>query len=121
MSALTYEAGTAHGRRHGQAAHRSPSGAAVPTPALTVIDLEGRATGIVGLENGQEISTPLEGHTNEIHALAVGTPGGRPTAVTGGDDGTVRIWDLRARIQRHALIVAGGPLELRRWWQSNRC
>ena len=49
-----------------------------------VIDLEGRATGIVcgvdalvrlvDLENGQEISTPLEDHIDEIRALAVGAP-----------------------------------------------
>jgi hypothetical protein len=50
--------------------------------ALAVIDLEGRATGIVGgadglvrlvdLGNGQEISTPLEGQNEDTRALAVG-------------------------------------------------
>lgn len=33
-------------------------------------------------------------HTGPVGAVAVAVVGGRPVAVTGGDDGTVRVWDL---------------------------
>jgi hypothetical protein len=36
----------------------------------------------------------LVGHTSWVRAVAVGTVGGRAVAVSGGGDGTVRVWDL---------------------------
>ena len=50
---------------------------------------------------GGQISTAfqasLTGHTGGVAAVACTTLDGRPVAVTGGVDGTVRIWDLRTR------------------------
>lgn len=33
------------------------------------------------------------GHTGDVRAVAAGTSGGRPVFASGGDDGTIRIWD----------------------------
>jgi WD40 repeat protein len=46
----------------------------------------------------------MTGHDGPVYAVACTTLDGRPVAVTGGDDGTVRVWDL-ATGQPH-----GGPL-----------
>ncbi|WP_203854875.1 hypothetical protein, partial [Dactylosporangium siamense] len=37
---------------------------------------------------------PLTGHTGTVWAVACTVLDGRPVAVTGSDDGTVRVWDL---------------------------
>ncbi|MET9663611.1 hypothetical protein ABZY11_44010, partial [Streptomyces sp. NPDC006510] len=36
----------------------------------------------------------LVGHTDSVRAVATGVVDGRPVAVTGSDDKTVRVWDL---------------------------
>ena len=36
----------------------------------------------------------LTGHTQPINTVAVGELKGRPVVISGGDDGTVRVWDL---------------------------
>jgi WD40 repeat protein len=36
----------------------------------------------------------LTGHSREINAVALGSLDGRPIAITGSGDETVRIWDL---------------------------
>ncbi|MET7301207.1 caspase family protein, partial [Embleya sp. NPDC005575] len=41
----------------------------------------------------------LTGHTGSVNAVACATLDGRPVAVTGADDHTVRIWDLTAGVQ----------------------
>ncbi|WP_262371272.1 caspase family protein [Streptomyces sp. WAC01526] len=38
----------------------------------------------------------LTGHEDRVRAVACTSLGGRPVAVAGGDDGTVRVWDLAA-------------------------
>ncbi|SOE14186.1 WD-40 repeat-containing protein [Streptomyces sp. 2323.1] len=38
----------------------------------------------------------LTGHEDRVRAVACTSLGSRPVAVTGGDDGTVRVWDLAA-------------------------
>jgi WD40 repeat protein len=50
------------------------------------------------------IGVPLTGHVGPVEAVAFGTIEDRSIAVTGGWDGTVRVWDL---IDRTAI---GGPL-----------
>ncbi|OLO34624.1 hypothetical protein PZ61_0231715 [Streptomyces sp. MNU77] len=43
---------------------------------------------------GVTLGGVMYGHTGPVHALAVAEmPGGRYLAVSGGDDGTVRVWD----------------------------
>ncbi|MEV0614134.1 protein kinase [Nonomuraea sp. NPDC050404] len=37
----------------------------------------------------------LTGHTNDVRAAAIGTLDGVPVALTGSDDETARVWDLR--------------------------
>jgi WD40 repeat protein len=46
------------------------------------------------------VGEPLVGHDDWVTAAAVGKLGGRPVAVSGGNDEMVRVWDLEA----------GGPL-----------
>ncbi|MFG1710323.1 serine/threonine-protein kinase [Nonomuraea sp. M3C6] len=61
------------------------------TPVLTSIS----ATPL-----GTEIGEPLTGHTNDVRAVAgVGTLDGVPTVLTGSDDETARIWNLRTSKQ----------------------
>ena len=51
------------------------------------------------LEAGAPLGV-LRGHDNWVNAVAVGELRGRPIAVSGGNDETVRVWDLEN----------GGPL-----------
>ncbi|MGN9846116.1 caspase family protein [Nonomuraea sp. H19] len=50
------------------------------------------------MATGTNLSRParntMTGHTGSVNTVACTTLGGRPIAVTGSDDGTVRIWDL---------------------------
>jgi WD40 repeat protein len=50
------------------------------------------------------VGAPLIGHTGRVFAVAFGSIGDRPVAVTGGWDGMVRAWDLIDR------TPIGGPL-----------
>jgi len=54
----------------------------------------------VGPGGGTTRGAPLAGHDGWVLAVAIGELGGRPIAVSGGLDDTVRMWDL----------AAGGPL-----------
>ncbi|NWF31301.1 hypothetical protein HW130_34660 [Streptomyces sp. PKU-EA00015] len=47
-----------------------------------------------GDEDGDPIHKPSTGHEGGINALDVAMVGDRGVVVTGGEDGTVRIWDL---------------------------
>lgn len=40
------------------------------------------------------LDTPLQGHTDGVLAVAVTRLNGRPVAISGSRDGTIRIWDL---------------------------
>ncbi|GAA3227399.1 WD40 repeat domain-containing protein [Dactylosporangium siamense] len=49
---------------------------------------------------------PVPGHHGEARTVACGQhPDGRAVAVTGGWDGTVRVWDLRAGAELHRIPV----------------
>lgn len=52
-----------------------------------------RDPAIIG-QNGLVRGEVLTGHAGFVRAVAVGTVEGRAVAVSGGDDGTVRVWDL---------------------------
>ncbi|MGN9841185.1 WD40 repeat domain-containing serine/threonine protein kinase [Nonomuraea sp. H19] len=52
-----------------------------------------------GVPFGGEIGKPLAGHTNDVRAVAVGTLDGVPVTLTGSDDETARVWNLRTSQQ----------------------
>jgi len=56
---------------------------------------------------GSQVSTALlatlSGHEGWVSAVAVGEVDGRPVAVSGGDDRTVRVWDLATGQPLHTL------------------
>ena len=53
----------------------------------------------------------MTGHDGEVYAVACTNVDGRPVAVTGGDDGTVRLWDLATGQPRgEPLIGHDGPV-----------
>ncbi|MEU9285625.1 caspase family protein [Streptomyces sp. NPDC048275] len=45
-------------------------------------------------ESRRPVGQPLTGHTNWVLAVATTSVNGRPVVITGGADGTARIWDL---------------------------
>ncbi|MFF3786909.1 WD40 repeat domain-containing protein [Streptomyces sp. NPDC001933] len=51
------------------------------------------------LATGRQVGEPLHEHTNWVTAVATAMVDGRPVAVTGSYDGTVRVWDLTTREQ----------------------
>ncbi|GAA2332938.1 WD40 repeat domain-containing protein [Dactylosporangium salmoneum] len=55
---------------------------------------------------GAQIVPPLQGHIGEVNAVVCGLVDGYPVAVTGGDDCTVRVWDMASHRQ------LGDPLRL---------
>ncbi|WP_433440365.1 serine/threonine-protein kinase [Nonomuraea sp. CA-141351] len=52
-----------------------------------------------GLPFGAEIGKPLAGHTNDVRSVALGTLNGIPVTLTGSDDETARLWNLRTSQQ----------------------
>ncbi|MFI5771053.1 WD40 repeat domain-containing protein [Streptomyces sp. NPDC051658] len=66
------------------------------------------------LTTGRERGEPLYGHHRRIADLALTTLDDRTIAVTGGDDATVRAWDL----PRLALPLPGAQRDSRRRWRT---
>ena len=90
--------------------HAVPGGVLVT--ALGVIDETVVALDWAGrlhrwrLADGTPLGEPLPGHYRDARTISCGRWAGRPIAVTGGFDGTVRVWDLDAGRQLHRI-----PLE----------
>ena len=57
-------------------------------------------TGVGPADRDSARGTTSRGHTGGVYAVAVGEVDGTPVAVTGGRDGTVRVWDLRTGTAR---------------------
>ena len=56
------------------------------------------------------IST-LIGHDDSVRAVGIGAMGGRPVAVSGGNDRTARLWDLTYSTQFDEIMTNhGGPV-----------
>ncbi|MBB5778765.1 serine/threonine-protein kinase [Nonomuraea jabiensis] len=51
------------------------------------------------LRFGAELGKPLTGHTNDVRAVSLGTLDGVPVTLTGSDDETARLWNLRTSQQ----------------------
>ena len=49
---------------------------------------------VFDLGTGAPVGDPFTCHTAGVTAVAVGELAGRPVAVSGSKDGTVRVWDL---------------------------
>ncbi|MFB4305859.1 protein kinase [Actinomadura sp. GTD37] len=67
--------------------------------ASGVVELLGRGTAPVPRLAGAPAGEPLAGHTKTVTCVGSGRAGDRPVAVSGGDDRTARVWDLRTRRQ----------------------
>ncbi|MGI5282475.1 WD40 repeat domain-containing serine/threonine protein kinase [Nonomuraea polychroma] len=52
-----------------------------------------------GVPFGGGIGEPVAGHTNDVRSAAVGTLDGVPVMLTGSDDETARLWNLRTSQQ----------------------
>jgi len=72
---------------------------------IVAVDDEGRLHRY-RLAGGGHVGEPLAGHYRDARTVACGRhPDGRAIAVSGGFDGTVRVWDLAAGEQLHRIPI----------------
>lgn len=64
--------------------------------ATVVVAADDDVVRLVDPVTGGEFREPLRGHTAAITSVRIGQLDGRPVVVSGGDDDTVRAWDLAA-------------------------
>src|ERR671938_161895 len=83
------------GRESGEAAPvwGTPSSMPLISVAPVLIVAGGSLVRALDLESGRLLYQPLD-HGNDVNAVAVGRLHERPILVPGGDDRTVRVWDL---------------------------
>lgn len=97
-----------------------PGGGFAQAATLTV--LRGRPTAIVGFGLGGPVAVwdlstrershrPLTGHQGTVRGAATAVVQGRHLAVTGGDDRSVRIWDLGQEESDSRPAGAAGPVQ----------
>ncbi|MFE2935891.1 hypothetical protein [Streptomyces sp. NPDC059278] len=70
---------------------------------------------------GRRIGPLLPGHTRPVTTVATAVTDGRPVAVTGSDDGTVRLWDLTAHRQTGPALAFPAPMGPARGGSSWSC
>ena len=71
----------------------------MPTSALGAVL---REPGIVNNPGHRApLGDPFTGHTRSVNAVAIGQLEGRTVIVSGGNDRTVRVWNLPDRTSRH--------------------
>ena len=63
----------------------------------------------------------LTGHTGPVRALVWGQLGDRPVLASGGEDGTVRLWDPATGAEQHALTGHDGWVGALAWGQLGDC
>ncbi|MFE2935889.1 hypothetical protein [Streptomyces sp. NPDC059278] len=63
------------------------------------------------LTTGKQVGKPLTGHDDEVWAVATGVVDGRPIAVTGSRDKSVRVWDLSTHRQTGPALTFPAPIE----------
>jgi WD40 repeat protein len=87
-----------------------------PGPTLRPVVVGGTGSGPTGalwirdLADRTPVGGPLIGHAEEVNALACAIVAGRPTVVSGGDDHTVRVWDLTDPRPVGRELVFPGPV-----------
>ncbi len=67
---------------------------AVPLQHNLSAPLEWRPRWATGQQADAALHVTFTGHTDSVTAVACGVLDGRPIAISGGDDDTVRVWDL---------------------------
>jgi WD40 repeat protein len=88
--------------------------------ALTVAEVGGRTLILAGVGDslrlidpatGRHIGPLPAGHSGAMEAMATGVAHGRPVVVTGGQDGTVRVWplDVGRQLPKNPIAVLAFP------------
>ncbi|GGV87344.1 hypothetical protein GCM10015535_36890 [Streptomyces gelaticus] len=81
----------------------------------------GRWLRLTGPATGRRIGPLLSSRTRPVTTVATAVTDGRPVAVSGSDDGTVRVWDLTTHRQTGPALTFPAPVGLARGGSSWSC